>query len=54
MFVANKVIKLMIKKRAQIEGARALLLGITFKKKTVPDIRNSRVIDIYSELKNLD
>ncbi len=50
MFVANKVIKLMIKKGHKIEGARALILGITFKE-NCPDIRNSRVIDIYSELK---
>jgi UDP-N-acetyl-D-galactosamine dehydrogenase len=50
MFVANKVIKLMIKKGHKIEGARALILGITFKE-NCPDIRNSRVIDIYNELK---
>ncbi|WP_217602900.1 nucleotide sugar dehydrogenase [Chitinophaga sp. GbtcB8] len=49
MFVANKVIKLLIKKGHKIEGARALILGITFKEKC-PDIRNSRVIDIYNEL----
>lgn len=50
MFVANKVIKLMIKKGHKIAGARALILGITFKE-NCPDIRNSRVIDIYKELK---
>jgi UDP-N-acetyl-D-galactosamine dehydrogenase len=49
MFVANKVIKLLIKKGHKIEGARALILGITFKE-NCPDIRNSRVIDIYREL----
>jgi UDP-N-acetyl-D-galactosamine dehydrogenase len=49
MFVANKVIKLMIRKGHRIEGARALILGITFKE-NCPDIRNSRVIDIYREL----
>lgn len=49
MFVANKVIKLMIQKGHKIEGARALILGITFKE-NCPDIRNSRVIDIYNEL----
>jgi UDP-N-acetyl-D-galactosamine dehydrogenase len=51
MFVANKVIKLMIKKGHKIEGARALILGITFKE-NCPDIRNSRVIDIYRELES--
>jgi UDP-N-acetyl-D-galactosamine dehydrogenase len=49
MFVANKVVKLMIKKGHKIDGARALILGITFKE-NCPDIRNSRVIDIYKEL----
>ena len=51
MFVANKVIKLMIKKGHKIEGARALILGVTFKE-NCPDIRNSRVIDIYRELES--
>ncbi|WP_426668548.1 nucleotide sugar dehydrogenase [Mucilaginibacter sp. McL0603] len=50
MFVANKVIKLMIHKGHKIQGAKALILGVTFKE-NCPDIRNSRVIDIYSELK---
>ena len=50
MFVANKVIKLMIHKGHKIKGAKALILGVTFKE-NCPDIRNSRVIDIYSELK---
>lgn len=49
MFVANKVIKLMIHKGHRIQGAKALILGITFKE-DCPDIRNSRVIDIYKEL----
>lgn len=49
MFVANKVVKLMIKKEHKINGANALILGITFKE-NCPDIRNSRVIDIYKEL----
>ncbi|WP_285009896.1 nucleotide sugar dehydrogenase [Pedobacter faecalis] len=49
MFVASKVIKLMIHKGHKIHGAKALILGMTFKE-DCPDIRNSRVIDIYSEL----
>lgn len=49
MFVASKVIKLMIQKGHKIHGAKALILGITFKE-NCPDIRNSRVIDIYEEL----
>ncbi|MHA8104569.1 nucleotide sugar dehydrogenase [Aquirufa nivalisilvae] len=50
MFVANKVVKLMIQKGSVIKGAKALVLGITFKE-NCPDIRNSKVIDIYKELK---
>ncbi|WP_316840684.1 nucleotide sugar dehydrogenase [Pedobacter gandavensis] len=50
MFVANKVIKLMIRKGHRIDGSKALILGMTFKE-NCPDIRNSRVIDIYNELK---
>lgn len=50
MFVANKVIKLLIQKGHKIQGAKALILGITFKE-DCPDIRNSRVIDIFTELR---
>ncbi len=49
MFVANKVVKLMIKRGHKINQSRALILGITFKE-DCPDIRNSKVIDIYREL----
>ena len=49
IFIANKVVKLMINKGVSIKGARALILGITFKE-NCPDIRNSKVIDIYNEL----
>lgn len=49
VFVANKVIKLMIKKGHRIDGSKVLILGITFKE-NCPDIRNSKVIDIYNEL----
>ena len=50
IYVANQVIKLMIKKRHKIEGSKVLVLGITFKE-NCPDIRNSRVIDVIEELK---
>jgi UDP-N-acetyl-D-glucosamine/UDP-N-acetyl-D-galactosamine dehydrogenase len=49
IFVANKVIKLMIEKGKSIKGSNALILGITFKE-NCPDIRNTRVIDIKEEL----
>ena len=51
IYVANQVIKLMIKKGQKIDGAKVLVLGITFKE-NCPDIRNSRVIDVIEELKD--
>lgn len=48
-FVADKVVKLMIQKDLKIKGAKALILGITFKE-NCPDVRNTRVVDIYKEL----
>ncbi len=50
IYVANQVIKLLIKKGHTIKGSRVLVLGITFKE-NCPDIRNSRVIDVINELK---
>jgi UDP-N-acetyl-D-galactosamine dehydrogenase len=48
-FVGAKVIKLMINKGFTIKNSNVLLLGITFKE-NCPDIRNSKIIDIYTEL----
>ncbi len=48
-YVANQVIKLMNKKGVMVKDANILLLGITFKE-NCPDIRNTKVIDIYSTL----
>lgn len=53
MFVANKLIKLMLKKEHEISGSSVLILGFTFKE-NCPDIRNTRVIDIYTELIQFD
>lgn len=50
IYVANQVIKLMIKKGYRIEGSKVLVLGIAFKE-NCPDIRNSRVIDVITELR---
>ena len=47
--VAGEIIKLMIKKKHKINGAKVLVLGITFKE-NCPDIRNSRVIDVIEEM----
>ena len=50
IYVANQVVKLMIKKGHKVDGAKVLVLGITFKE-NCPDIRNSKVIDVIQELK---
>ncbi|MDW7690530.1 nucleotide sugar dehydrogenase [Flammeovirgaceae bacterium SG7u.111] len=51
MYIANRIVKLMSRKGSQINGANALVLGVTFKE-NCPDIRNSKVIDIISELQS--
>ena len=51
IYVANQVVKLMIRKSQKVEGARVLVLGIVFKE-NCPDIRNSRVIDVIRELQD--
>lgn len=50
IYVANKLVKLMIQNEKHIKGAKILVLGITFKE-NCPDIRNSKVVDIIDELK---
>lgn len=49
-YVANQTIKVMNKKGVMVKDARILILGITFKE-NCPDIRNTKVVDIYSTLK---
>lgn len=49
-YVANQVIKLMNKKGVLVKDAKILILGITFKE-NCPDIRNTKVIDIYNTLR---
>lgn len=50
-FIASKVVKLMNQKGIPVRNSKALILGITFKE-DCPDIRNSKVPDIYNELQN--
>lgn len=50
-FIASKVVKMMIQKDIAVKNSKALILGITFKE-NCPDIRNTRVVDIYDELKS--
>lgn len=49
-YVANQTIKLMNKKGVMVKDAKILILGITFKE-NCPDIRNTKVVDIYHTLK---
>lgn len=49
-FIAERTIKMMIKAGSPIKNSRVLIAGITFKE-NCPDIRNTRVTDIYDELK---
>ena len=49
-YVVSELVKAMVKKRIHVAGARVLLMGLTFKE-NCPDIRNTKVIDIVSELK---
>ncbi|SHK64308.1 nucleotide sugar dehydrogenase [Chryseobacterium polytrichastri] len=48
-FIASKVVKLLIAKSNIIKNSQALILGVTFKE-NCPDVRNTKVIDIYNEL----
>ena len=50
-YVAGEVVKLMMKRSLPVLGSNVLMLGITFKE-NCPDIRNTRVIDVYEELKS--
>lgn len=48
-YVAGQMVKAMLKKRIQVEGARILIMGLAFKE-NCPDLRNTRVVDVISEL----
>lgn len=48
-YVANQVVKLMLKKGIQVLNSHILILGFTFKE-NCPDVRNTKVIDIYRSL----
>ncbi len=52
-YVAQEILKLLIQKDAKVKHGNVLVLGITFKE-NCPDIRNSKVIDVISELKKFN
>ena len=51
LHVASSVVKLMHQKDLQVKGGKALILGLAFKENT-GDVRNSKVVDVYQELKS--
>lgn len=50
-YVAGQMVKAMLRRRIQIDGAKVLVLGLTFKDNR-PDLRNTRVIDVVAELQD--
>ncbi|WP_284144890.1 Vi polysaccharide biosynthesis UDP-N-acetylglucosamine C-6 dehydrogenase TviB [Tianweitania aestuarii] len=52
-YVANQMVKAMLKRRIQVNGARVLVLGLTFKE-NCPDLRNTRVVDVVAELEEFN
>jgi UDP-N-acetyl-D-galactosamine dehydrogenase len=50
-YVVAQLVKTMTKKRIQVEGAKVLVMGLTFKE-NCPDLRNTRVVDIVAELED--
>lgn len=52
-YVVSELVKAMLKKRIQVSGAKVLVMGLTFKE-NCPDLRNTKVVDILSELQEYD
>ena len=50
VYVASQLVKAILKRRVHVDGARMLILGLTFKE-NCPDLRNTRVIDVVAELR---
>jgi UDP-N-acetyl-D-galactosamine dehydrogenase len=50
-YVAGQLVKAMLKRRIHVDGARVLVLGLTFKE-NCPDLRNTRVVDVVRELQD--
>ncbi len=52
-YVASQIVKLMIKKGITVNGANLLMLGITFKE-NCPDVRNTKIVDVITALKDYE
>lgn len=50
-YVASQIVKLMIRKNIPVNGAKALVLGITFKE-NCPDVRNTKIVDLVAHLES--
>jgi UDP-N-acetyl-D-galactosamine dehydrogenase len=50
-YVAGQLVKQMLKRRMHVQGARVLVMGLTFKE-NCPDLRNTRVVDVIAELQH--
>ena len=50
-FVASKMIKVLLERKINPKKSKILILGITFKE-NCPDIRNTKIVDVYNELKS--
>jgi len=50
-YIASQVVKAMIRKNIAVNGARVLMLGITFKE-NCPDVRNTKIVDVIEALKD--
>ncbi|MEE6443583.1 MULTISPECIES: Vi polysaccharide biosynthesis UDP-N-acetylglucosamine C-6 dehydrogenase TviB [Pseudomonas] len=48
-YVASQLVKAMLKRRIHVDGARVLIMGLTFKE-NCPDLRNTRIVDVIAEL----
>jgi len=51
VYVVSQVVKAMTKKRLQVEGAKVLIMGLAFKE-NCPDLRNTRIVDMVTELED--
>jgi len=52
-YVASQLVKAMMKRRIQVDGAKVLVMGLAFKE-NCPDIRNTRIVDIIGELREFN
>ncbi len=52
-YVGSQLVKRMTKQGIPVQGAKVLIMGLTFKENT-PDLRNTRVVDIIEELREFD